>query len=320
MTRYLIRRLLQAVVVVLLVTVIVFILLRLLPGGPARAILGPTATQAQVDQFNHDQGYDNPVFVQYFDFLGRLVHGDLGYSFKLNQSVTSLLGERLPKTLILTVLATLVAMAVAIPVGVFQAVRRNKPSDYVVTGVAFVLYAMPSFFLGLLLIIAFAQYLPLFPPQAPQTDSPLGVLTHINGIVLPVITLALITIAAFSRYARSATLDNLAEDYVRTARAKGALEFRVLSRHVVRNALVPLVTLLGLYVPYLFSGSLVTESVFNYPGMGLLFWHAAQDRDYPVLLGVVLVVALATVIGSLLADIGYAVLNPRVRYVKAADT
>jgi peptide/nickel transport system permease protein len=316
-TSFLLRRVLQAIAVVLLVTIIVFILLRLLPGGPARAILGQQATAAQVTAFNHQQGYDKPIVVQYGHYLVRLLHGDLGYSYKLNQSVTSLLAQRLPKTLVLTVLATVVALAVAIPLGLLQATRRNKPTDYVVTGLAFVLYAMPIFFLGLILIIVFAQTLHWFPSEAPQGNSVSAVLSQGNALVLPVATLSLITIAAFSRYARSATLDNLGEDYVRTARAKGALERRVLARHVAPNALVPVVTLLGLYVPYLFGGSLVTEAMFNYPGMGLLFWNAAQTRDYPILLAVALIVAIATVAASLVVDLIYAVLDPRVRYVPA---
>ncbi|HEY3956735.1 MAG TPA: ABC transporter permease [Streptosporangiaceae bacterium] len=317
MPAYVLRRLLQAVVVVILVTVIVFILLRLLPGGPARAILGQQATPAQVAAFNRAQGYDQPVIVQYFHYLGQLLRGNLGYSYQLNENVGTLLAQRLPKTLLLTVLATIVALLVAIPLGILQAVRRNHLSDYVLTAITFVLYAMPVFFLGLLLIIAFSQKLRWFPPQAPQSDSLLAVISQPGGMVLPVGSLALVTIAAFSRYARSAILDNLAEDYVRTARAKGALEARVLFRHVTRNALVPVITLLGVYVPYLFSGSLVTEAMFNYPGMGLLFWNSALSQDYPVMLGVTIVVAVATVAGSLLADLLYAVADPRVRYGRA---
>jgi peptide/nickel transport system permease protein len=314
---YLARRVGQAVIVVVLVTIIVFVLLRLLPGGPARAILGQQASPAQVAALNHAQGFDDPIVVQYLRYLGRLLHGDLGYSYQLNDNVTALLSQRIPKTLLLTGLATVVALVVAIPLGVFQAVRRNKPSDYALTGIAFVLYAMPVFFLGLLMIIAFSQQLHLFPPQAPQSDSVINVLAQPSGLVLPVGSLALITVAAFSRYVRSAVLDNMSEEYVRTARSKGALEARVLFRHITRNALVPVVTLLGVYVPYLFSGSLVTEAMFNYPGTGLLFWNAAQTRDYPVLLGVALVVSIATVCGSLVVDILYAFLDPRVRYVAA---
>jgi peptide/nickel transport system permease protein len=314
---YLLRRLVQAIVVVLLVSVIVFVLLHLLPGGPARAILGQTATQAQVAAFNQAQGYDRPLPVQYLSYLGQLLHGQLGYSYQRNENVGTLLAERIPKTLLLTVAGTIVALVIAIPLGLLQAVRRNRPVDYVLTAVTFVLYAMPLFFLGLLLIIGFSQDLRWFPSQAPQSDSLLAVLSQPAALVLPVATLALVTIAAFSRYVRSAVLDNLSEDYVRTARAKGALEGRVLFRHVTRNALVPVVTLLGVYIPYLFSGSLVVEAIFNYPGMGLLFWNAAQTRDYPVLLGVALVVSVATVVGSLLVDIAYVFLDPRVRYVSA---
>ncbi|HEY1701593.1 MAG TPA: ABC transporter permease [Trebonia sp.] len=314
---YLLRRLVQAIVVVLLVSVIVFVLLHLLPGGPARAILGQTATQAQVAAFNQAQGYDRPIPVQYLSYLGQLLHGQLGYSYQRNENVGTLLAERIPKTLLLTVAGTIVALVIAIPLGLLQAVRRNRPVDYVLTAVTFVLYAMPLFFLGLLLIIGFSQDLRWFPSQAPQSDSLLAVLSQPAALVLPVATLALVTIAAFSRYVRSAVLDNLSEDYVRTARAKGALEGRVLFRHVTRNALVPVVTLLGVYIPYLFSGSLVVEAIFNYPGMGLLFWNAAQTRDYPVLLGVALVVSVATVVGSLLVDIAYVFLDPRVRYVSA---
>jgi peptide/nickel transport system permease protein len=314
MTGYLLRRIGQALIVVVLVSLIVFVLLRLLPGGPARAILGPGATQEQVVEFNREQGFEQPIPLQYVSYAARVVQGDLGYSYRLNQNVVALITERLPKTLLLTILATLFGLLIALPLGIFQAVRRNKLVDYVATGVAFVLYAMPVFLLGLLLIILFSQTLGVLPPQAPQGSSIGEVLSQADGLVLPVLTLALLTVATFSRYARSSTLDNLGEDYVRTARAKGALEGRVLSKHVTRNALVPIVTLLGLYVPYLFGGSLVTEATFNYPGMGLLFWDAAQNRDYPILLGVVLVISVATVVGSLLADLAYAWLDPRVRF------
>lgn len=317
MTSYLLRRSGQAVVVVLIVSVTVFVLLRLLPGGPARAILGPSATAEQVAGFNHEQGFDQPIIAHYLGWAGRLLRGDLGYSYRLNQDVLTLIGERLPKTLSLTVLSTLIGLLITVPLGTLQAVRRNKPVDYLLTGVVFVVYSMPVFLLGLLLIIVFSQTLNLVPPQAPQGSTMGEIFSRADGLILPMATLALLTVAAFSRYARSATLDNLGEDYVRTARAKGALSRRVLSRHVLPNALRPVVTLLGLYVPFLFGGSLITEATFNYPGMGLLFWEAAQNRDYPILLGVVLVIAAATAIGSLLADLAYALLDPRVRYAAA---
>ncbi|MCF3962474.1 ABC transporter permease [Streptomyces fuscigenes] len=315
MTGFLVKRLLQALVVLFLVTIIVFLLLHSLPGGPARAILGPKGTPQQIAHFNEVQGYDDPLPVQYADYLVRLVHGDLGQSYKLNESVSSLLGQRLPKTLILTVLSTVVAVVVAVPLGLLQAVRRGRPADYILTALAFLAYATPVFFLGLIFIIVFSQAIPLFPAEAPQGTSIGSIFSGFSGMVLPIVTMAFGIIAMFSRYMRSATLDNLTEEYVRTATAKGQSSRRILARHVLRNALIPLVTLLGLYLPTLFSGALVVESMFNYPGMGLLFWNAAQGSDFPVLLGVTLVVGVATVVGSLVTDIVYALLDPRIRSV-----
>jgi peptide/nickel transport system permease protein len=314
MTGFITRRLLQSIVVVLLVTVIVFILLHLLPGGPARAQLGPRATPVAIANFNHQMGYDRPVPIQYWDWLTQLVTGNLGFSVKFNQSVVSLIGERLPKTLVLTILSTVFALVVAIPLGMVQAVRRNHAADYTITFWAFVFYSTPSFFLGVVLIVVFSVYLPILPAEAPQSSSLGVILSQPAGLVLPVLTLALLTIAQFSRYMRSSVIDTLTEDYVRTARAKGAGERIVLIRHVLRNSLIPIATLLGLSLPAIFSGALITEAVFNFPGMGQLFWTAAQTQDYPVMLGVTVLVGVATVVGSLLADLAYAVLDPRVRF------
>ncbi len=314
MTGFITRRLLQSVVVVLLVTVIVFILLHLLPGGPARAQLGPRATSAAIENFNHQMGYDRPVPIQYWHWLTQLVTGNLGFSVKFNQSVASLIGERLPKTLVLMVLSTLFALVVAIPLGMLQAVKRNHAADYTITVWAFVFYATPPFFLGVVLIVVFAVDLPILPAEAPQSSSLGVILSQPGGLILPVLTLALLTIAQFSRYMRSSVIENLAEDYVRTARAKGAGERSVLIHHVLRNSLIPIATLLGLSLPAIFSGALITEAVFNFPGIGQLFWTAAQTQDYPIMLGITVLVGVATVIGSLLADLAYAVLDPRVRY------
>jgi peptide/nickel transport system permease protein len=314
MVGYLLRRLAQAVVVVLVVTIIVFVLLHQLPGGPARAVLGNRATPEQITTFNHENGLDRPVPIQYLDYLHRWVTGDFGFSYKLNQSVGSLLTQRLPKTLVLNLLALAFTLAIAIPVGIYQAVRRNKVFDYVATTLAFICYAAPTFYLGLILVVVFAQKLNVLPPEAPQSDGVGPIFADFRGMVLPIVTLALLGIAGFSRYMRSAVLDNVTQDYVRTARSKGCSQPRVLRAHILRNALVPIATLVGLSLPALFAGALVTESIFNFPGMGLLFWQAAQNQDYPVELGVVLVTAVATVAGNLLADVSYAVLDPRVRF------
>ncbi|KKI16355.1 MULTISPECIES: ABC transporter permease [unclassified Leucobacter] len=313
MGAFILKRIGQSIVVVFLVTVIAFALLHALPGGAARATLGKDATPAQIEQFDHDNGFDLPLPQQYARYVGNLAQGDLGYSYKLNQSVTDAISQRLPKTILLSLISTILAIALAIPLGVWQAVRRNRAPDYAVTVAAMLAYSTPIFFLGLVLIILFSQVWPLFPPEAPQGYTVAEVLSDPVAFVLPVVTLAIVTIASYSRYIRSSMVDNLNEQYVRTARAKGLTGFRIVFVHTLRNALFPVITLLGLYIPALFSGALVVETLFNFNGMGLLFWQAAQSRDYPILLGVTIIIAIATVVGALLADMLYAVADPRVR-------
>lgn len=217
---YLIRRVLQAVVVIVIVTIVVFGLLHALPGGPARGILGPQATAQQIASFNHEQGLDKPLPVQYFYYLNQLLHGDLGTSYTLNEPVSQLITERLAKTLLLTALSAIVGLVLAIPLGMWQAVRRNKPVDYVITTLSFIAYSTPVYFLGLILVLVFSQALPWFPSQAPQGDTLAQVFSEPQALVLPVIAGAASMIAVFSRYMRAATLENLSEDYVRTARVE----------------------------------------------------------------------------------------------------
>lgn len=313
MAAYIARRLGQAVLVVLGVTLIVFLITKLLPGGPARALLGPRATNGQIHAFLVANGYTKPLFVQYGDYVGRVLRGHLGYSYHYNQTVGLLLSQNLPKSAVLIGLAYVVALAIAVPVGILQAVKRNKAIDYVLTGGAFVGYSMPLFWLGIILTLVFSVSLHVFPPEAPQGATVGAVLNQPSALVLPVATLAIVTIALFSRFVRSSAIENLTQDYVRTARAKGVPERRILFRHVLRNCLIPIITLLGLSLPVTISGAVIVEAVFNYPGMGLLFWNAATTQDYPVLMGFTLVVAVATVLGSLIADLFYAVADPRVR-------
>jgi peptide/nickel transport system permease protein len=315
---FLVRRIAQAVVVVLLVTVITFILLRAIPGNVAVAILGPSGFRnpALLAAFNREYGFDQPWFDQYLMWLGHLLHGNLGFSWTLDQSVSSELGQHLPKTIVLVGLSIILALVVAVPVGLWQAAQRNRLVDYAFTGFSFLFYAAPSFFVGTVLILVFSVKLHIFGPEGPQGGL-VSDLTDWRDMTLPVVTLALITMALFSRYMRSAVLDNITQDYVRTARAKGASQRRVLWRHVLRNSLIPIATLLGLSLPAILGGALITESVFNYPGMGYMFFKAAQQQDYPTLLGFIIVVAIAVVVGSLLADIAYAILDPRVRYIRS---
>ena len=312
MIRFLLRRCAQAVLVLLLVSVIVFGLLHLLPGGPARAILGTHATPTNIAAFDRQNGLDGPVPVQYWHWVTGVLSGNLGFSYVQNESVASLLAQRLPKTAFLAGVSVLLAVLIAVPVGFFQAVRRNRAGDYVVTTVTLVLYSTPAFWVGILLIDVLSVRLRVFPAEAPQ-GSFSALVSDPQALVLPVLTITLVTVSAFSRYIRSSVLDELAQDYVRMARSKGASRRVILFGHVLRNAAGPVVTLLGLSLPFIVSGTLITEYVFNYPGIGLLAFNAATSQDYPVILGVVIVVGAATVVGSLLADLTHAILDPRVR-------
>ncbi|MHB1849137.1 MAG: ABC transporter permease, partial [Acidimicrobiales bacterium] len=294
MIGYLVRRVLQAVIVVLGVIVIVFLLSRLIPGGEAHAVLGVKATPELVREFNRANGFTQPLWVQFWHYLIGLPLLHLGYSYKFTEPVWDVISTRLPKTLVLVGTSTLLALAVAVPLGVLQVVRKNKPSDYALTGLAFILYSMPSFFLGTLLIEWFAFDAKLLPVSPPSGASPFAVWTDPRGFILPVVTLAAITVAGFSRYMRSSLLDAMAEDYIRTARAKGASGRRVLYGHALRNALIPIITLLGLSLPGIVSGAVIVEDLFNYPGMGLLTVQAATNADIPTVLGTTLVITVAT--------------------------
>ena len=312
MTGFILRRIAQAVGVVIGVTLVVFVLEHLTPGSVAHAILGPRASPQAIAAFNSANGLNHPLPVQYLEFLWRLLHGNLGYSYRLNRSVGALVAHEAPNDLILVGLGLVFALAVALPLGIMQAVRRGRAFDHITGGTALALYSMPSYWLALLLIAALSIGVHLLPPEAGQSSAPAGILTDPRGLVLPVLTLTLVDVAWFSRYMRSAAIDTLAQDYVRLARAKGLPERLVLGRHVLRNSLLAVVTLLGMSVPMLLTAGLVVEYVFNVPGVGLSYYVAAANADYPVELGVTFVVGLATVLGSLLADISYALLDPRV--------
>jgi peptide/nickel transport system permease protein len=315
MTTYIIRRMAQALFVIIGVTIIVFVIIHLLPGGPARDILGARASRQEVQAFIAANGYNKPLYVQYGDYLGNLLRGNLGYSYHYNRSVGSLLAQFMPRSALLVGLAYVVALTVAIPLGLLQALRRNHPSDYALTGASFIGYSMPVFWLGIVLVQVFAINLRWLPPEGPQGSTIGAILSQPSALILPVATLAIITVALFSRFMRSSAIENLVQDYIRTARAKGVPEGRIVVRHLLRNALNPIITLIGLSLPATLSGAVVTESVFNYPGMGLLFWTAATTHDFPILLGFTVVIAAATVVGSLLADVLYAVADPRIRYM-----
>jgi peptide/nickel transport system permease protein len=305
---------LQAVVILLAITLGTFCLIHLLPGGETAALLPPKVSPAVKEQFIHEQGLDKPLISQFLHYLNRIFfHFDLGYSYKDNQSVNSILAHELPKSAILLGCATVLALLIGVTAGMLQALRRNKLDDHLFTGFAFLLYATPDFFLGIVLIDIFALRLHWFPTEGPQGPYWTSAFTEFDAFVLPLATATLTSIAVFSRYARSSALDVLGQDFIRTARAKGASRGRVLSKHILRNACLPIITLLGLSLPGLFSGAILIESVFNYPGIGLESYKSAIGRDYAVLLGITIVLGFLTVLGNLLADIAYSLTDPRIR-------
>jgi len=313
MSAYLIRRIGSSIVVVLGVSLLIFALLHWVYPSPARDVLGTRVSAAAVAAWNKSNGYSAPFIVQYLHYLDRTVHGNLGWSYSLNQSVSSLLGERAPKSIYLSGAALVLSVLAAIPLGVYQAVKRNSAGDNAATGLAFVFYSMPSYLLGLVLIQVFALWHPWLNFEGSQKSSIWAIVADLHSMTLPIITLTLITLASYSRYMRSSSIDVLAQDYIKVSRAKGLPERLVLWRHLLKNASLPMVTLIGLSLPLLLSGNLITETLFNYPGLGLLFLESLQKGDYNVMLAYTLIGALLVVAGNLVADIALTVTDPRIR-------
>lgn len=312
MAWYVLRRLAVSVLVLLGISAVVFFLLHVVSDSPGRVVLGQRASPEAVADFNRRNGFDRPVVVQYLSYLGQLLQGDLGRSYKLNENVGTLLRQNAGRSAMLSLAGLLLALLVAIPLGVLQAVRRNSVVDRVATGLAYVLYATPAFLLGLVLIAVFSQQLDLFPAEASQSHSPWVVLTEPRSMVLPVVTIAATSIAIFSQYQRSSALDQLGQDYIRVARAKGLPERLVVTRHLLRNACLPVITLVGTMIPALLAGNLIVESLFNYSGLGLLFLNSLQREDYPVLLAYTLIGGVLTVAGNFVADIAVALADRRI--------
>ena len=314
MIGYIIRRLLVAVLVIVGIAAITFALLHYLSPSPVYDVLGAKAQPAAVVAWNQEHGYDRPEVAQFFSYLGNIARLDFGFSYKLSQSVSALFRENAGRSAYLTGAALVLSLLIAVPLGIAQAVKRNSFGDYAATSLNFILYSMPSFFLGLILIQIFALDLNVFPATVSNSiTSVWAAFTHPNQLFLPIITLALINVASFSRYMRSSTLDNLAQDYIRLARAKGLSERMVLFRHLLRNASLPMITLIGLSIPTLLAGNLLIEVLFNYPGLGLLFYNALGTQDYNTLLAYTILGGILTVLGNLLADVATTVADPRVR-------
>ena len=316
MGRYIIRRLIQAVPLLLAISVAAFAIVKAQPGGPLAAYEGnPDFTEADRLRLEHAFGLDQPLPVQYITWLGSFLKLDWGYSFSSHQPVLALIGERLPNTLYLMGTVFVVVLLIAIPIGVLTAVKQYSWFDHVVTGTIFTFLSTPTFWLGLLLIILFGLQLRWLPLGGMQTvGAPFDLGDRIRHLILPVATIALVQMGGHVRYLRASMLDTIGQDYMRTARAKGLAERIVILRHALKNAAIPLVTIIALDMPELFVGALVTEQIFGWPGMGRLFWDAATRSDYPVLQGILAVSSCLIVFANLLADVTYGWLDPRIRF------
>ncbi len=310
---YLLRRLLGTIPVMLVVAVFIFLMLRLTPSDPAAVIAGDTATAEQVAQIRTQLGLDRPMVEQFFIWSGKVLTGDLGESFFFKKTVAALISERIEPTLSLSLFTIVLAVLIAVPLGVLAAHRQGSWIDRAVMGFSVMGFSMPSFVVGYLLIYLFAVWLDWLPVQGYQRIAE-GIGGWVRGLVLPSLTLAVIFVALIARMTRTSMLEVLSEDYVRTARAKGQSERVVLFRHALRNAAVPIVTVIGLGIALLIGGVVVTESVFTIPGLGRLTVDAVLARDYPVIQAVILLFSFVYVMINLAIDMTYTVLDPRIRY------
>jgi len=309
---YIIKRLIAMLPVLALVSLIVFTIIHLTPGDPALIMLGEEATPQALAALRHELGLDQPLPVQYLVWLSHVLRGDLGRSIRTNQPVIEAITQRLPVTLELTTLAMVISIMAAIPAGIISATRRNSASDLISTTLALLGISMPSFFLAILLIFVFSLKVRWLPPMG-YTPLQKGVWENLRGMVLPAVTLGTAAMAIVARLTRSTLLEALQQDYIRTARAKGLREQAVMYSHALRNAMIPITTILGLQIGFLLGGAVITETIFALPGVGRLVVASIFERDFPLVQGVVLVLALMHLVINLIVDLLYAYLDPRIR-------
>lgn len=316
MTTYLLQRLLHGITVLLGVSLLVFIAVELAPGDVVDAILPPEsfASPEAKAQMRESFGLNDPAPLRYIHWLGRTVTGDLGYSLTSQLPITEVIMNRLPSTLQLVGLALALSIIVGIGTGILSAIKHYSWVDYLATFLSFLWLSIPGFFLGLFLIYIFAvrlHWFPAFGASSPSASSP--VLDRLHHLVLPAVTLGLELAAALTRYTRASLLEVLHTDYLRTARAKGLREPSVITRHALKNALIPVITVIAFRMPYLIGGAVIIETVFQWPGLGLLMLTAATQKDYPLVMGLALIITLAVVLSSFLADLAYSLIDPRIR-------
>ena len=312
MRRYLVRRLAQGAAVLFVVSAVVFAIVHAAPGGPA-LLNNPDVDPKMAKEMEKQLGLDDPIPVQYARWLGNAVRGNLGRSYQHSLGTAELLWARIPNTLLLSGTALLIAVVLAVPLGMISAVYRYSALDYAATVTVFLGVSVPVFWLAILLIIVFSVTLGWLPSSGMLTVGlPFSMRDRLLHLLMPSIVLATFPLAQLTRYVRSSMVDALAQDYVRTARAKGLPERGVLGRHALRNALIPMVTVLGVLTPRLLGGAVVTETIFAWPGLGRLAVEAAVTRDYPVILGATLLVSTLVVLSNLITDFLYVVIDPRI--------
>jgi peptide/nickel transport system permease protein len=312
---YLARRAVQALIVLWLVSLAGFTILHLAPGGPAAIYaMSPTMSAEDVARITQELGLDRPFHVQYLSWIGGFATGHWGRSYRDGRLVLEVVSDRVPATVVLMLSAFSVAVVLGLVTGILSAIRQYSVFDHLATLGAMVALSIPTFWLGLMGIYVFAELLRALPPGNIGTvGAPFALGDRLRHLVLPAATLGVVMVATWSRYTRASMLEVVGEDYIRTAHAKGVGAARVIVVHALRNALIPLVTLAGLQLPLVFSGALVTETIFTWPGMGRLFVDSIGYRDYPVLMGILMFTALLVIVGNLAADLLYAAIDPRVR-------
>lgn len=311
MLQYIVRRLLLAIPILIAVATLVFFVVRLAPGDPAQVMLGDSASHEALKALRTELGLDRPILVQYGDFLFSLLKGDLGDSIIRKQSINSMVAEVLPYTIELTVAGVLVGVILGLPLGVFSAVFRNSVADYGVRILSLMGLSFPAFYSGILLLLAFSVHFGWFPVVSDPDMGNLG--ERLYMLVLPAMNLGLIMMAYVVRSSRSSLLETLGEDYIRTAKAKGLPGFIILYKHALKNALIPVITIIGLYLGVLVGNSVLTEIVFNRPGLGKLILSALDERDYNLLQGLMVIYAFIIVLVNLATDLTYGMVDPRIR-------
>lgn len=310
---FLIRRILQLIPTLFIVAIIVFFVTRILPGNPAAVILGPQASVEDIAKYSEELGLNDPLYQQFFDYLINLITFDFGNSLTYGQPIIDLILERFPNTIILSISALIIAIIIGVPAGIIAAQKQNTFIDYSVTTLSLVGVSMPIFWLGVMLVLFFSVNLGWFPAIGMGSFEN-GFWDFISHLILPSLALATIPTSQFARIIRSSMLETISQDYIKTARSKGLSESNVIYKHAFKNALTPLITVMGLQFSLLLSGAILTETIFSWPGMGLLLIDAIEKRDFVVVQNTVIFIAVIYVVINLIVDILYKVVNPKVNF------